>query len=111
MIDLKEIELIFKDNGFGIGRMLSLSKSAYRQGYPDNVVVFNANVVDGVTGNKLWYGDLDLTLDSNELQLVSNESQIPLIVLSELDCRFGTETNNIDVFKSIGIATFNPEKK
>ena len=52
--------------GFHVARMLSGSKSYYSSKYPNNVVFFNANMVDEKIG-KVWYGDLDLTVDSKKI--------------------------------------------
>ena len=72
------------------GRMISGSKSAYSAAHPDNVVVFNANIVTA-NGRKVWYGDLDLTLDKEELIKLSIQMDETLHVLREHDGRFGNE--------------------
>ena len=41
------------------GRMISGSKTGYRDRHPDHLPVFNANVCFG--SSKVWHGDLDLT--------------------------------------------------
>jgi hypothetical protein len=71
------------------GRMISPSKSAYRDEHPSHLVVFNANVC--VAGIKVWYGDVDVTLD--EPQLLQLAAQIGEItdLLSEHDARFRHE--------------------
>ena len=52
------------------GRMLSSSKSAYSSAHPGHRIFFNGNVYD-LQGNKLWYGDVDLTKDAAALAAVA----------------------------------------
>jgi hypothetical protein len=72
------------------GRMISPSKSDYRMAHPTNVVVFNANVCTRGRG-KIWYGDLDLTLDATDLSRLATELNEDVLVLRERDARFGRE--------------------
>lgn len=71
------------------GRMISGSKSGYRRLYPDNFVVFNANLC--TKKKKIWYGDLDLTLDKNALLEIAVEMGETLYVMYEMDARFENE--------------------
>lgn len=75
------------------GRMITGSKSGYRKALPENAAVFNANLVvpDGEGFNKIWHGDLDLTLDGEKILKLSKEIQLPIYVLREMDARFNTE--------------------
>jgi hypothetical protein len=52
--------------GLPDSRMISASKSEYRQAWPDHIVLFNGHIADGA-GKRLWWGDLDLTLDEAAL--------------------------------------------
>ena len=72
-----------------MGRMIGSSKSIYRYDNPDHLVVFNANLCTGK--NKIWHGDLDLTLDYNKIQKLSNILKTKLYVLYEMDARFENE--------------------
>ena len=71
------------------GRMISLSKSGYRKNYPDRVPVFNGNVC--LVGGKVWWGDLDLTLDEPELVALARRVGQTVYVLYESDARFCNE--------------------
>ena len=71
------------------GRLLSMSKSGYRNNHPDNLVIFNANVCVGT--NNVWYGDLDVTLDKFKLLELSQELKETIYVLYEMDGRFENE--------------------
>jgi len=85
-----EIRQSLKDNGFITGRMISYSKSAYREANPKSVCYFNANIVTARDG-KIWYGDLDLTKDALGLKVVAEQIGQTIYVLKELDCRFEDE--------------------
>ncbi len=73
-------------------RMISGSKSSYSNSYPDNFVIFNANVCTKEDG-KIWYGDLDLTIDEPKLKALAAELQKEIYVLYEKDGRFSDELN------------------
>ena len=75
-----------------IGRMISGSKSGYFSSRPDHLVIFNANLcVDGE--GKVWYGDLDLTLDKDKLSSAAVAAGLDIYVLREMDARFENESN------------------
>jgi hypothetical protein len=81
---------IFEEIGFGIGRMISYSKSAYRDKFPDNEVYFNSNIF--VLGEgKIWYGDIDVTKEREKLENIAREIGKDLYILSEMDGRFENE--------------------
>ena len=82
------------------GRMMSGSKSGYCKSWPENIAVFNANVIAlDQTVTKIWYGDLDITKDIDKLKDLSREIGIPVLVLREMDARFEHEENpNVDAF-------------
>ena len=72
------------------GRLISLSKSAYQEAWPDNLVVFNANVCVG--DRKVWYGDIDLTRGGeDELRTLAEASGQTVHLLYEWDGRFEHE--------------------
>jgi hypothetical protein len=87
----------FTTHGFSPGRLLSWSKSTYRFAYPDNDVYFNANIF--TQHGKIWYGDLDLTLDEKKLKKVAREIKEDLYILKEMDGRFGGESEPIEKIK------------
>ena len=89
-----DYNLIFRGNGFINSRMITMSKSSYCKSYPDNFVVFNANIITEKSG-KVWYGDLDITKDEEILSIISKELREDLYILYEMDCRFGTEKDSI----------------
>jgi hypothetical protein len=74
-----------------IGKLISNSKSGYLENYPKNKVYFNANVF--TEGEKIWYGDLDVTLSIENLQGLSDDLNSNLYILREMDGRFGNEEN------------------
>jgi len=91
----QKILSIFNRYGFNKGRLISISKSKYREAYPDNLVYFNANILTKTYG-KIWYGDLDITRDRPNLQNISREINEELYILKESDCRFENETSSVD---------------
>lgn len=100
-------EKILTEAKFSLARMICFSKSAYYQKYPDHVVLFNANIYTEEEG-KVWYGDLDLTLEGDRLAAVATEAQTTLYVLREMDGRFGKENHSIDELKELAVATYAP---
>jgi len=88
---MNDIRQTFWDNNFISGRMISGSKSGYRDRFPDNEVYFNANIFILGEG-KVWYGDLDITKDREELQKIARNLGKTLFVLREMDGRFENES-------------------
>jgi hypothetical protein len=83
------------------GRMIGQSKSGYRRAYPDHVPVFNANVCTRERG-KIWFGDLDLTLDEPVLAELARMLNEHVYVLTERRARFGNEHSpDFDSFVAI----------
>lgn len=88
---MNDIRQTFWDNNFISGRMISGSKSRYRERFPDNEVYFNANIF--VLGEgKVWYGDLDVTKDREDLQKIASQLGKDLYILREMDGRFENES-------------------
>ncbi len=73
------------------GKLISFSKSLYKERYPKNIVVFNGNVC--TKENKIWYGDLDITLCKDKLIELSKELNETIYILYEMDGRFENENN------------------
>lgn len=87
------------------GRMISPSKTRYNVEHPDNEVVFNANLCTRT--EKIWWGDIDLTLDSDDLQRFADARGEPLFLLRESDGRFASETTPL---LNRAIVTFIPKQ-
>lgn len=81
-------DILIKHLGFP-GAMISGSKSGYISRYPKNLAIFNANVCVGL--NKVWFGDLDITLSKNKLIDLAKELNDVVFVLYEMDGRFEHE--------------------
>lgn len=76
------------------GRLLSMSKSAYADQYPDHTVYYNACVFDGrrlglrkTRARQIWFGDLDLTLEAGKLQELADRVG-SIVVTPEMPYRF-----------------------
>ena len=81
---------IFENEKLLSGRIISFSKSGYREEFPDNEVYFNSNIF--VLGEgKIWYGDIDVTKEKEQLENVAREIGKDLYILREMDGRFGNE--------------------
>lgn len=79
---------------FENGRMISSSKSRYREKYPYNPqIFFNGNIFikEENKPKKIWYGDLDLAFDGEILKQIAKENNTVLYVVPEHDGRFGNE--------------------
>lgn len=74
------------------GRMVSGSKSGFSRIYPAHVPVFNGNLCTKSLG-KIWYGDLDITMDEDKIKELSKILNEPIYVLYERDARFNHENN------------------
>lgn len=77
------------------GRMISASKSGYRQKHPNNIPVFNANIVAESDGKfeKIWYGDLDITIDEIALRMIALTIKKKIWILPEMAARFENEND------------------
>lgn len=72
-----------------IGKLISGSKSRYRENHPDNIAIFNANVC--TKDEKVWWGDLDVTLSKDNLSSLAIALNTDIYVLLEMDGRFENE--------------------
>ena len=86
------------------GRMISGSKSGYRDRYPKNLAVFNSNIC--TKEGKVWWGDIDITLSKDALSEIATETGETIYVLYEMDGRFENEVKPI---LSRAVATFLPD--
>jgi hypothetical protein len=94
-MSVMEIQKHFDAHGFHDARMIGGSKSFYRKEHPDDLIVFNANVLMPNYG-KVWYGDLNLTQDYIILKSIADTLDTTLYVLWEMDGRFGLETKPLN---------------
>jgi len=92
-LSLTYIYEVFSKYLLPLGKLLG-SKSLNRMRLPDDLFIFNANIFADEYG-KIWWGDLNLTKDKDNLIEISKELGIDLYILSEMDGRFGLE-NRID---------------
>ena len=91
---------LFEKRNWHCGRMIS----AHKTSPPGHKCVWNANIVTKSQG-KVWFGDVNITKDSPLLKEIAAEAGEPLYVLREMDCRFETERDPVDVL--IGKAVWN----
>ena len=86
------------------GKLISWSKSAYRTQHPDNFVIFNGNVC--TRDEKIWFGDLDLTLEKKNILDLSADLKTDLFVFYEMDARFENEESFV---LSMAAVAFHPD--
>ena len=94
-LSIKEIHKHFYAFGFYESRMIGSSKWEYADKHPDDLIIFNANVLMLDYG-KVWYGDLNLTEDYLILKSIADTLDTKLYMLWENDGRFGEENKSID---------------
>jgi hypothetical protein len=90
-----ECHVIFATHGLMMGRMIGASKSKYCQEHQGDLIIFNANVITKSHG-KIWYGELNKTLDFDKLKNIADHITEDLYILMEGDARFGYENEPID---------------
>jgi len=87
--------VIFATNGLMMGRMIAPSKSSYCQEHQGELVIFNANIITKLHG-KVWFGDINVTLDFDNLKNIADQIGEDLYILMEGDARFGYEKQPIE---------------
>jgi hypothetical protein len=92
---IADIQQTFESHSLYVARMIGGSKTGYCTEYPDDLIVFNANVLIPDYG-KVWYGDLNLTQDYILLKSIAESLDATLYILWESDGRFGEERKPID---------------
>lgn len=90
-----EAKKVLENLGMHNGCMISGSKSGYIMQYPDNEVVFNANIATKALG-KFWYGDVDLTKSKDSLISAAKDIGEDLYIFYEMDYRFENEDLDLD---------------
>jgi hypothetical protein len=83
----------FEKVGLYNGRVICGSKSVYRNSFPKNLIVFNANIINAKTKEKIWFGDLDITFDFDKLKKIAEQFDTEYLILLEMDARFENENN------------------
>jgi hypothetical protein len=80
-----------------MGRLIAGSKTVYNYDNPENAVVYNANLF--TSKEKIWYGDLDLTLDLEALMDAAEDLKEPIFVFYEPEGRWVAPDFNNYVIK------------
>jgi hypothetical protein len=93
-VSVQEVQQFFNAHSFHNGRMIGGSKTGYRNMHPDDLIIFNANVLIPGHG-KVWYGDLNLTEDYLALREIAQNLNTELYVLRESHARFGEEDKSL----------------
>lgn len=93
---------LFESHGLYMGRLVGQSKIGYMRSHPENEVVFNGNIIVESQG-KIWFGDIDVTLESGKLQKIADTIMEDLYILRELDARFENEGKAFKFYKDKAI--------
>lgn len=113
---LKLIDIFNKYN-LEQGRMISDSKSGYKEEHLFNTVCFNANIFikKAEVYFKIWYGDLDISLEGDILKKIAEELKTTLYVVKEMDGRFKNENRQdvqtVSVWDTTMVTPFIDEEK
>lgn len=102
-------DIIVDKHKFEFGRMIAYSRSTYISKRPNNHVVFNANIA--TSEGKIWWGDLDLTEDSEKLQAIADDLNKTLYILREMDYRFGNENRPFKEVEKLAVKKFIPSSQ
>jgi hypothetical protein len=100
---------IFAKNNLALGRIISESRGDYCKQHEGQIVIFNANIITRTHG-KVWYGDLNISEDFDNLKNVADELKEDLHILMEGDARFGYENRAINILLSCAKVTINCAK-
>lgn len=106
------IYVIFATNHLMLGRTINQQgKGDYCMEHQGDLVIFNANIVTEKRG-KIWYGDLSIMLDFDNLKNVADIIGEDMYILMEGDARFGCENNPIEtlISKARVVIKCNPKK-
>jgi hypothetical protein len=104
--------VIFATNGLIMGRMIAKHKDCYSREHQGELVIFNANVLTKTHG-KIWYGDINVTEDFDNLKNIADQLEEDLYILMEGDARYGYEKQNIKelISKAKAVIKCNKTKK
>lgn len=102
MNDIDQICEVFSKHRIHCGRMIA----AHKRGPEGHVCVWNANIITKSSG-KIWFGDVDITKEGNILKEIAKEVGESLYILREMDCRFDTEADPVEIL--ISRAVWNTE--
>lgn len=91
------------------GRLISESKTAYKDAHPGHHVLFNACVFDE-GGTVIWFGDLDFTLDGERLQQLADRLWRTIHVTPESYRREGLPTGTEDCYEPL-IWDYRPRRR
>ena len=92
------------------GRLLAWSKSAYLDDHPEDEVLFNACIFDEA-GVEIWFGDLNLTLETDLPQRVADRVGVAIYVTPERPYRFEGLPPADERSREPGIRRFLPRAK
>ena len=66
------------------GRKMAPSYPHYFAAHPDNIIIRRANILTKEQG-RIWWGDLDLTLEMDDLKQLAKDINQEIWILREMD--------------------------
>jgi hypothetical protein len=98
--------------GLPLSRLVSPSKSDFMRRHPQHAVVFNATITNAA-GERMWWGDVDLTEDEEALHQLAQRAGFDLFVYHEADSRRGfvktiNPVNAVAIFHRDDTLTLGP---
>jgi hypothetical protein len=107
--DDEDLYELFKKHRFHHKRMISWSKSRYRNHFQNHDIWFNLNLF---TPSGIWWnGDVDLTIDNLTIQRICNELGEEIIAVQEMLGWQGAQEKSYDELKEHAHAIFTPNKR
>ena len=77
-----ELEVAQIEQALGMnGHMIGHSKTFYRLGHPDNLIVFNARIF--LDGKPVWWGDIDVSISKDKLIELAKNLNKPFSIYYE----------------------------
>jgi hypothetical protein len=92
--------------GLHLSRLIGLSKTGFIRRHPQHAAIFNATIADA-EGRRLWWGDLDLTVDEEALHRLAERAGLDLYIYYEGDSRRGFVER---IHRSNVLAVFHPDR-
>lgn len=89
--------------------MIALNRYTYIKRNPNHKAIFNANIA--TLEGKIWWGDLDLNIDSKALQQVANELNTTLYILRSSAYRFVKKQGAYYDIEKLAVKKFFPKSK
>ena len=79
-----------------VGNVLSSNRTRYRKTHPNNLIIFNSNII--IDNQKLWTGDIDITISNDDLIDISRIMNKDVYILFGADKRLKNDDTDTDKY-------------